>query len=61
MELENDYIVRMALGRWNTALITKFGAVWIAGNFQKPKNLKEKVDALKQKSEEPISEDSEED
>jgi len=33
MELENDYIVRMALGRRNTALITKFGAVWIAGNF----------------------------
>ena len=39
MEIEGDYVVRIALGRRNMALITKFGQVWICGNYQKPKHI----------------------
>jgi hypothetical protein len=39
MEIPGDYVVRMSLGRRNLALITKFGEVWVCGNYQKQKVL----------------------
>lgn len=40
MTYKNDYILRLSCGRWNTAILTKFGQVWICGNFQPSKLVK---------------------
>lgn len=34
LSFKDDYILRFACGRRNTAILTKYGELWIAGNFK---------------------------
>jgi uncharacterized protein (UPF0248 family) len=55
LSYKDDYILRFACGRRNTAILTKKGELWIAGNFRH--DLNKKINKERRNSQESISDE----
>lgn len=42
-ENKNDYITKIECGKRNSAIITKFGEIWITGNYKTDKVVKDTI------------------